>query len=282
MKVSVITVCFNANAVIAACLDSVASQTYTDIEHIIIDGASTDGTIDTIARYPHITTLVSEPDTGIYNAMNKGIARASGDYLYFLNADDMFLAPNTLEVAMEAVKALPDADVIYGGLHVREKNGNCFVFHPPPPEEAPDFLIYGCLPHQSTLARRTVFEKTNGFDEVYRIFGDYHWFLKVFADPDIMIRRIDCIIGSYFLGGASTNLSLGQPEFYKIQNCSAVYGTPEWDKRRIDVYQEKLLELRLQIDQMQQQEKYVEKSTFVQTLARFLGPLAKLPPARRG
>lgn len=281
MKVSVITVCFNANSVIAACLDSVASQTYPNIEHIIIDGASTDGTLETLARYPHITTLVSEPDTGIYNAMNKGVARATGDYLYFLNADDMFLAPNTLEVAMETIKTLPDTDVVYGGLHVREKNGNCFVFQPPAPEEAPDFLIYGCLPHQATLARRSVFERTNSFDESYRIFGDYDWFLKIFADPEITIRRIDCVIGSYFLGGASTNLAVGQPEYYKIQNNAALYASSKWDKRRIDMYQEKLLELRLQIDQLQQ-EKYVEKSTFVQVLARFLGPLAKVPPARRG
>jgi glycosyltransferase involved in cell wall biosynthesis len=128
MKVSVITVCFNANASIEACLESVANQTYSDIEHIVIDGGSTDGTIATVRRYPHIATVVSEPDSGIYNAMNKGISRATGEYLLFLNADDRFPKPDALEAAMAAIRNMPDADVIYGGLHVRGEDGSSHIF----------------------------------------------------------------------------------------------------------------------------------------------------------
>src|ERR1700733_8966756 len=104
MKVSVITVCFNANASIEACLESVANQTYSDIEHIVIDGGSTDGTIATVRRYPHVATVVSESDSGIFNAMNKGISRATGEYLIFLNADDLFPKPDALEAAMAAIR----------------------------------------------------------------------------------------------------------------------------------------------------------------------------------
>jgi glycosyltransferase involved in cell wall biosynthesis len=251
MKVSVITVCFNAEAVIAACLESVAGQTYPDVEHVVIDGASTDGTMATIKRYSHIATVVSEPDSGIYNAMNKGIARATGEFVVFLNADDLFAAPDALEAAMAAITHLPDADVIYGSLQVRQQDGSSHVFHPPPPEEAAEFMVCGCLPHQSTLARRRVFAKTNGFDERYRIHADYDWFLKVLADPDIKIRRIDCVVGSYFAGGHSSNLAAGQPEAYRIQNSCALYASPEWDKRRIAIYQANALELRLEVSRLQ-------------------------------
>lgn len=259
MKVSVITVCLNANNAIANCLKSVADQTYPAIEHVVIDGGSTDGTIETVKSYPHVASFVSEPDSGIYQAMNKGVSRATGEFLIFLNADDLFAAPDALEVAMKAIKKLPHVDVAYGSLHVREKNGNSFVFHPPPPKEAPEFLVCGCLPHQSTLARRVVFEKTNAFNEEYRIFGDYDWFLKIFADPTIKIERIDSVLGSYFWGGISTNLRLGQPELYHIQNGAALFASREWDKRRIRLYQAQLLELKLQLEEFQR-ERQVQNS----------------------
>ena len=250
MKVSVITVCFNANASIEACLESVANQTYSDIEHIVIDGGSTDGTIATVRRYPHVATVVSESDSGIFNAMNKGISRATGEYLIFLNADDLFPKPDALEAAMAAIRNMPDADVIYGGLNVRGKDGSSQIFHPPPPEGAAEFMVCGCLPHQATLARRWVFGRTSGFNEAYRIHADYDWYLKVLADPDIKVRRIDCVVGSYFFGGASANLALGQPEVYPLQNTSKLYASPKWDRLRIALYQARVLELRLETDQL--------------------------------
>jgi glycosyltransferase involved in cell wall biosynthesis len=251
MKVSVITVCFNADSVIASCLESVANQSYPEIEHIIIDAGSTDGTIQTIRRYPHIAILVSEPDRGIYNAMNKGISRATGEFLVFLNADDLFASPDALEVAMSEVKRLPDADVIYGGLHVREQDGSSHIFRPPSPEMAAEFMVCGCLPHQATLARRSVFARTNGFDERYQIHADYDWYLKVLADPQIKIHRIECVLGSYFESGISSNLALGQPEAYRIQNACKLYNSPEWDKRRIEIYQARVLELRIEVAHLQ-------------------------------
>ena len=90
MKLSVITVCYNAAAFIDDCLRSVAEQTWPNIEHIIVDGLSSDATLEIVRRYPHVTRLVSERDKGIYDAMNKGLDLVTGDYVLFLNADDRF------------------------------------------------------------------------------------------------------------------------------------------------------------------------------------------------
>jgi glycosyltransferase involved in cell wall biosynthesis len=271
MNVSVITVCFNANHVIASCLESVACQNYRDIEHIIIDGGSTDGTLETIRRFPHVATLVSEPDRGIYDAMNKGISRATGEFLIFLNADDLLVSPDALEVAMSEVERFPEVDVAYGSLNVREQDGSSHLFQPPAPEMAAEFMVCGSLPHQSTLARRWVFEKTHGFDERYKIHADYDWFLKVLADPDIKVRRIDCAIGSYFLGGISTNLAVGEPEVFRMQNSCALYASPEWDKRRIEIFQARTLELRIEVARLHA--KNASRAAFPHLISCLFSPL---------
>ena len=251
MRVSVITVCFNANAVIQACLESVAEQVYPDLEHIVIDGGSTDGTLKTVQCYPHVGDWVSEPNSGIYHAMNKGVARATGDLLLFLNADDRFPTPESLKAAMLEVASGPDADVYYGSLEVRNREGGTHIFHPPAPEDAADFMVCGCLPHQATLARKWVFERTKGFDENYRIHADYDWYLKVLADPAVRVRRIGSVVGSYYSGGSSAKLSEGQPEVFQIQNNCNLYKSPEWDKKRITIYQEYVLNLRIQNECME-------------------------------
>jgi glycosyltransferase involved in cell wall biosynthesis len=104
LKTSIVTVCNNADAVIEGCLQSVAEQTYRDIEHIVIDGLSSDGTIATVRRYPHVATLVSESDQGIYDATNKGLDRSTGDYVLFFNADDRFASATALANAVAAIE----------------------------------------------------------------------------------------------------------------------------------------------------------------------------------
>jgi glycosyltransferase involved in cell wall biosynthesis len=245
MKISIITVCLNAARFIDDCLRSVAEQTYPDIEHIVIDGRSSDTTVAIIRRYPHVTRLVSERDDGIYDAMNKGLDLVTGDYVLFLNADDRFASAASLAKAVAAIKADPGADVYYGRLETRSADGPPEVFSPPPPAEAPRFLITGCLPHQSTLARPAVFARTGRFDSRYRYHADYDWYLRILADPAIDVRLVNQVIGSFWLGGSSSQLAKGQPELYAIQNQSPLYATPEWDKTRIDALQEALLRERL-------------------------------------
>jgi glycosyltransferase involved in cell wall biosynthesis len=250
MKISVITVCYNASAVIASCLQSVAEQTHDAVEHIVIDGLSGDGTVDVIRRYPHVATLVSEADHGIYDAMNKGLDHVTGDYVLFLNADDRFASARALANAVKAIGRDPGGDVYYGALEVRTLAGMTSVFRPPPPSEAPELMICGCLPHQSTLARPSVFARTGRFDLRYRYHADYDWFLKVLGDPMIDVRSVDEVIGSFSEGGASSQLAAGQPEVHAIQSSAPLYATPEWDRKRIEVLQEAFLRERIEAERL--------------------------------
>ncbi|WP_245211545.1 glycosyltransferase family 2 protein [Neoroseomonas oryzicola] len=235
--VSVITVCRNAQKTIGACIESVSRQSYRALEHVIIDGGSSDGTLEILEGHRHaFAAFVSEPDRGIYDAMNKGIARAQGEFVIFLNSDDIFAGPNALRDAMAEIARQPDGDVYYGALEIRGA-GTPFVHVPPPPDQAAAEMVLGCLPHQATLARREVFARTGPFDLRWRRHADYDWWLKVLCDPSIRLRQIQTVIASFAMGGASSDLAKGQPEVFAIQNASPLYRSPEWDRRRIEMFQ---------------------------------------------
>lgn len=245
--VSVITVCRNAETTLETCIASVLAQSYPAIEYIVIDGASTDATASILARHSAgIAVLVSEPDRGLYDAMNKGIRRASGEFLLFMNADDYFADAHAVADAMAEIAAAPRADVYYGCLLVRTPAGK-FRYDPPSPEMAAEEMVLGCLPHQATFARSAVFERVGQFDLRWRRHADYDWWLKVMADPELRLARIRRIIASYAMGGASSDLAKGQPEIYAIQNASSVYRSAEWDRRRLEMFQEAYLKARLEL-----------------------------------
>jgi glycosyltransferase involved in cell wall biosynthesis len=248
MKVSVITVTRNAEQVISACLESVSSQTFADVEHIIIDGRSSDKTLEIIGKCSYPKTVVSEPDSGIFNAMNKGLLHARGEWIIFLNADDLFASRDALSDAIRVIESAPAVDVVYGDLHLRHNTGETGVFVPPGPENALDFLVTGCLPHQSTLARRSVFTLTCGFDERYQYQADYDWFLKVIIDPRIRVSKIDSCIGSFFTGGTSSRLEPVLSEVYEIQDRNPAFAGANWTRRRLELYQKQIVTLRTNED----------------------------------
>jgi hypothetical protein len=249
-RVSLITVCMNAAATIDSCLFSIARQSYRDFEHVVVDGASTDGTLAILEKHrSEIGTLISEPDRGLYDAMNKGIAAANGEFVLFMNADDTFASRHSLRDAILAIDKLPDGDVYYGSIEVRSDLGQGFgpVIHTPAsPDAAAEEMVTGCLPHQATLARRAVFDRTGPFDLRWRRHADYDWWLKVMADPTLRLRRIDTVVASFALGGASSELAKGQPEVFAIQNASMLYRSAEWDRRRIELLQKAWLEARIE------------------------------------
>jgi glycosyltransferase len=108
MRVTIITACYNRAATIGGAIESVASQTYREIEHIVVDGGSTDGTLDVIARHPSVSRLIPGPDKGVYDALNKGIAAASGELIGFLHSDDVYAGNGVIErVATERRRARP-------------------------------------------------------------------------------------------------------------------------------------------------------------------------------
>lgn len=180
-RFSVITVCYNAGAVLEDTIQSVISQTYHHVEYIIVDGASTDHTPDIIARYSdRIACVLSEPDNGLYDAMNKGMALATGDYLCFLNAGDSFHEDDTLQMVVHSLHACTELpDVIYGETELVDGEGHFVRMRR---LSAPDQLTWksfrkGMLVcHQAFLAKRTLAPR---YDLRYRFSADFDWCIRV-------------------------------------------------------------------------------------------------------
>jgi len=241
MKISIITVCRNAEKSIEHTVKSVATQTYQDIEYIVIDGASTDETRDIVSRYgDRVTKLISEPDNGVYEAMNKGIKLASGQFIYFLNADD-YLADETLvQDVVSFLLTHPDCDFLYGDLLFQiDKPNGCFtqLITFPNPEGIPEYLICDCLLHQASFAKADLFTKLGHFNEAYRIGSDYEWFLKLIGDNTIKLCYYPRTIAAYNAGGMSSDMEKTLPEMFEIQNHAPVYQSDDWLKKRLIKYQ---------------------------------------------
>ena len=230
-------------------MDSVAAQSYARIEHVVIDGQSSDGTQAIVERKrsARLTTFISEPDGGIYDAMNKGLKLATGGYILFLGADDYLHDANVVADVATFLESEGAIDFLYGDLEVRHEDGARSVFHPPQPDGALDLMICGCLPHQATFAHRRVFDVIGGFDTRYKVQADYDWFLRVLGAPGISKRHIPRAISSFAMGGSSSSLREGQEETYAIQNAFPIYRQPEWTEKRLHAFQRQLLEYRIQL-----------------------------------
>ena len=204
--ISVITVCYDAAATIDAALRSVTEQRYPNIEFIVVDGGSTDGTLAIVGRYAErIAKLVSEPDDGIYDAMNKGIALSTGDVLYFLNADDSLVDERVLEDVAQAFAEDEDRLLIYGNV-VYEGAPPGVVYGPASRFASFDVREFLRKPfcHQAVFARRSLFSTRHNFDTRYRYVADYDWYIKVFKRHPRGLHAIDRDIAHYFYQGRST------------------------------------------------------------------------------
>ena len=213
-RVSVITASLNASAHIERAIQSVAAQTYPQIEHIIIDGGSTDGTLEIIQRHrDRIGYFISEPDSGIYNAMNKGIKATTGDVLFFLNADDRFCDDRVVEDVVSVFSAAPDLEVVYGNLvwDLSDK----MVMKKQPHTITRASLAAATILHQTVFARKHVFDATDGFSEQYRVVSDYEWMMKVFIRDSRKYRYYDRDIAVMGTQGLS-------------------WTTPDWERERIE------------------------------------------------
>lgn len=169
---SVITICYNEVDYIRSTCESISKQTYRDFEWIVIDGGSTDGTGSILEEYrDQITALISESDEGIYDAMNKGIALAAGEYIVFMNGGDCFSDEQVLTTVAEA----PKKDILSGDLRLNDTSGEILVY----PETLPtNYLLKKMLPHQASFIRRSLFKRIGNYDTSYRIAGDYEWFAR--------------------------------------------------------------------------------------------------------
>ncbi len=206
MKVSIITVSYNSKNTIERTILSVLNQTYNNIEYIVIDGNSIDGSIDIINRYKtNISKFISEQDNGIYDAMNKGIKLATGEIICFLNSDDIYMNHNTIsEVVSEFM--INNYDIIYGDVIFFKDNINKIVRHYSSKNFNFKMLKFGLMPaHQSIFIKNKIFLKFGNFTIKYKIAGDFDWVVRVFKDNKINYKYIPKVFVKMQLGGISTN-----------------------------------------------------------------------------
>lgn len=176
-KISIITVCYNACKVIEKTIESVLAQSYPDKEYIIIDGGSTDGTVDIIKKYSDkISYWVSEPDKGIYDAMNKGIDAATGDWINFMNAGDTFVEDRTLELVADRIESTQSADIVYGDTIKAYKYGKKEC----KPLQLRLMARHIVFCHQSSFVRTELMKKDK-FSLKYKIAGDYDFFYRQYT-----------------------------------------------------------------------------------------------------
>ena len=201
--VCVITVVRNGVRTLERTILSVLAQTHPDIDYLIVDGASTDGTLELIRRYEPRLRWLSEPDHGLYDAMNKGLGLVSDParYVMFLNADDALASDDALE---RLLAASAGEDLVYGlarrhdeALDYRDVVGS---------DVTRAGLITRMIPHQTMLCRRRLFESVGGFDLRYRIAADYDWLMRLYLRPGVTRRFAPVVLAVMARGGLSDRL----------------------------------------------------------------------------
>lgn len=223
IRFSVVTITFNAEAVLQRTLDSVLCQTYEDVEHLIIDGASKDGTIAMAERYKqlsdtsdngHQVIIQSEPDRGIYDAMNKGLTQASGDYIVFMNAGDAFPSADTLEQVARRCRLaeLPSDErsgVLYGDTNMVDNDGHFLHLrqHRPPQQLSWRSFKKGMLVCHQAFYARTDIAKNVQYDLRYRFSADVDWCIRVMKETErlgLSLCNIGMVVANYMEEGTTT------------------------------------------------------------------------------
>ncbi len=202
VKLSLITVCYNAGSLLQETLQSALNQTFQDFELVIIDGGSTDNTLAIAKQFEsHIGTLISERDKGIYDAMNKGLQAAKGEWVYFLNAGDSFYNPMVLENIF-GKRGPASCDFIYAKVETKNEptginyiNGKEVNF--------PMFYSHYPICHQGTFAKKDLFNRIGYFNLSYPLVADSEWFIRLFKDSVIKTKFVDQVVAYYDIQGAT-------------------------------------------------------------------------------
>ena len=201
---SIITVCRNEEGAIRETFESIVAQKHKDFEWIVIDGASTDGTLEILNEYrSSIRHLVSEPDGGIYNAMNKGAAIAAGEYLIFMNGGDRFADSDALLFAEQS----PRAQMLYGDVYLGDQSGDVETY---PDVVESGYMLRKMIPHQATFYQRATFEAVGGYDESFKIAADYDLYARLFEIERISHHHIPHPIVIFNMGGISNQIESRQ------------------------------------------------------------------------
>lgn len=206
MKISIITICYNSEQVIRSTIESVLGQTYTDIEYIIKDGGSKDGTMAIVNEYKDkIAKVVSCPDKGIYDAINQGIKAATGDVVGLIHSGDRLYDDHTIEKIAAFYEANKGLQISYGHSVIVNEEGKVVRVNRSP-EYKKSLCRRGWFPsHQSIYARKEVFDRFGGYDTKIGWAADYQWFIRTFYVQSLNIRLLDEYILRFSTGGISTS-----------------------------------------------------------------------------
>ena len=205
---SIITINYNNKTGLEKTMQSVLNQSFKDFEYIVIDGGSNDGSKQYIeSNKQSIYFWVSEPDEGIYNAMNKGIASSNGEYLLFLNSGDFLNGDSSLEDFIKNIDF--NGDIIYGDY--KYENGEKIF----PDLLTPLFFVRTSLPHQSTFFKREVFDKMGLYNEQYKIVADRDFYIKCFLSNQFTFKHVQYPLTVFDLAGLSNNVS--QQEMHTLE-----------------------------------------------------------------
>jgi len=202
MKISIITVVYNGEAYLRDCIESIIHQSYPNVEYIIVDGDSTDGTLSIIEEYKmHVHQLISEPDQGLYDAINKGIAMASGEIVGILNADDMLADRNVIEQIAKSFILDSSIDAVYGDLNYVHPINNKIIRTWKSKQADEKDIARGWMPAHPTLyIRKALFEK----------YGNYALNLGTAADYDLILRYFyQHQLKAYYLPFLMVNMRMG-------------------------------------------------------------------------
>lgn len=213
--VSVITVVYNGAATIEQTIQSVLNQSYKNIEYIIIDGKSTDGTQKVIEQYKKsLAYFISEEDNGLYNAMNKGIKQAKGEIIGIVNSDDWY-EQDAIAQIVRVFTSFPDIDILYGDMNLVDKKGNRKKYN-----QAPLCRLWHemSVSHPATFVKKEIYEKYGTFDETYQIAADFD-LMNLFYNKKLKFAHIGKVITNYRWGGVSTtNMTVCRAEVKRVRD----------------------------------------------------------------
>ena len=204
MKISIITITFNAEATLANTLNSVFRQSYKNIEHIIIDGNSKDKTLKICNDFPHISKIISEPDKGVYDAFNKGLKTATGDIVGFLNADDIFFSEDSVnEIASAFIKN--NTDIVYGNLDYVNENGKVIRNWISKPYKK-GLEKKALMPaHPTFYCKKEIYDRIGGYNDSFKIAGDFELCMRFLNVNNIPSYYLNKKLIKMLAGGISNN-----------------------------------------------------------------------------
>jgi len=213
LKVTIVTITYNVQSTIENTLNSVVNQSYKNIEHIIVDGGSKDGTLEICKNFSHIAKIKSEPDKGVYDAFNKGLKLATGDIIGFLNADDIFYSNNVISEIANSLN--PNIDCVYGNLEYVNIKGSVvrnWISRPYKPGLAKKAWMPA---HPTFYCRKEIYERLGGYNDTFKIAGDFELCLRFLEKHGIKSKHINKKLVKMLVGGISNSGLKSKLTIYK-------------------------------------------------------------------